>query len=105
MSLQDFSSLLIRSGVDGGVLQAKVLNNLRQQTIRSLKNFAGSWGQHGNGGRHDWAGSMHSRVYDRPSYLGRAGVIQSYASCRTASIDFAPHSGGNADVRLREAGV
>lgn len=38
MSLQHFSSLLIRIGVEGGVLEPEVLTALRDQTIRSLKN-------------------------------------------------------------------
>lgn len=38
MSLQHFSSLLIRIGLDGGALQPDVLALLREETIRGLKN-------------------------------------------------------------------
>ncbi len=38
MSLQHFSSLLIRIGVDGGALKPEVLAALRDEVIRGLKN-------------------------------------------------------------------
>ena len=38
MSLQQFSSLLIRIGLEAGSLKPEVLEALREQTIRGLKN-------------------------------------------------------------------
>ena len=38
MSLQYFSVLLIRVGLDAGVLTPELLARLREETIRSLKN-------------------------------------------------------------------
>ena len=38
MSLQHFSVMLIRIGLDAGVLDAGTLARLREETIRSLKN-------------------------------------------------------------------
>lgn len=38
MSLQQFSSLLIRIGLEAGALKPEVLEALREQTIRGLKN-------------------------------------------------------------------